>query len=152
MIRDQLNKQEGSIEAEVNRPRVAFLWAAAVTSVTAVLAYLFEDMLVGQDNENALGYALLLGLLVLVSMFLVLCYRVPRIGNRLLGYDVASIPKREKEKSSLQYTGSFQVETGLTEKHMNSRRKQARHSRRKLAQVTREMQAEKQQAEPKSDE
>lgn len=145
MIRDQLNKDENSLQADAERPRVGFLWAAGISSTLAVLAYLFEPVIAGETGENALVYALLLGLLILLSMGLVLCYRVPRIGNRLLGYDVAVMPMREKEKSSLQYTGSFQVESGLTEKRMSSQRKQARHSRRKLAEVTRQMQAEKTQ-------
>lgn len=145
MIRDHMNKKEDSLEAEVNRPRPVFLWAAAITSVAAVLGYLFEPAIAGEDGENALGYAVLLILLVILTVFLVLCYRVPRIGNRLLGYDVATMPKRDQEKSSLNYAASFKVESGLTEKHMSSRRKQARHSRRKLAETTRQMQAEQKQ-------
>ncbi|NVJ71076.1 MAG: hypothetical protein HWE08_12015 [Alphaproteobacteria bacterium] len=151
MIRDKLEKEEASLEAEAMRPRAGFLWAAGVVSILAVLAYFFEDMMVEPDGNGALAYAVLLGLLIMLAMFLVLCYRMPRIGNRLLGYDVAIMPTREKEKASFQYTGGFKVDTGLDEKRMSSKRKQARHSRKKLAETTRQMQAEKTTTDKKSD-
>lgn len=138
MIRDKLNQKEGDLQAEAQRPRVGFLIAAAVTGAAAVVAYFSEATRTGDFL-----HVLLVGFLIFLAMFLVLCYRNPALGNRLLGYDVVAKPGREKEKSSLNYAGSFEVESGLTEKHMASKRKQARHSRRKLAEVTRQMQAEK---------
>jgi len=142
VIKDHLNKKEEDLAAEALRPRPVFLWIASVTATLAVMAYLFEDVVIGASGGGAMGYALLLTILVVLSIFFVFCYRMPSLGNRLLGYSVAfDKPTERKEKSSLQYTGSFQVETGLSEKRVASRRKQARHSRRKLAEVTRQMQA-----------
>jgi len=139
MIRDKLKKQEqDDLQAEALRPRVGFLIASAITGILAVVAYF---ALAAQNGDFL--YVLLIGFLIFLAMFLLLCYRQPQLGNRFLGYEVASMPRREKEKSSLNYAGSFEVESGLAEKRMASKRKQARHSRRKLAEVTRQMQAEK---------
>ncbi len=139
MIRDKLNKQDqDDLQAEALRPRIGFLIASAVTGATAVVAY----FALAEEAGDFL-YVLLIGFLIFLAMFLLLCYRQPQLGNRFLGYDVVTAPRREKEKSSLNYAGSFEVESGLTEKRMASKRKQARHSRRKLAEVTRQMNAEK---------
>lgn len=138
-----MGKEDADLKAEALRPRPVFLWVAAVVASLAVVAYLFEGVFIDASGGGAMGYALLLSLLVVLAIFFVFCYRVPSLGNRLLGYGIAFDKNVDrKEKSSLQYTGSFQVETGLSEKRVASRRKQARHSRRKLAEVTRQMQAE----------
>ncbi|WP_417463319.1 hypothetical protein [Kordiimonas sp.] len=134
---------ENELDAEARRPRVGFLWAAGVLCVMAVLTYLSENVIVGPRGEGALGYAIVLGIEILIAMCLLLCYRVPRLGNRLLGFDMMLKKPSKGEKSSMSYTGSFHVETGAAEKRMNTRRKEARYSRRKLAEVTRQMQAEK---------
>ncbi|WP_286830853.1 MULTISPECIES: hypothetical protein [Kordiimonas] len=139
MIRDKLNKEEkDDLQAEALRPRIGFLIASAITGAAAVVAYF---ALAAQSGDFL--YVLLIGCLIFLAMFLLLCYRQPQLGNRFLGYDIVSTPRREKEKSSLNYAGSFEVESGATEKRMASKRKQARHSRRKLAEVTRQMKAEK---------
>lgn len=135
--------QVSELDQEAIRPRVGFLWASGVLCVAAVLTYLSENIIVGPRGEGALGYAILLGLEIMIAMCLLLCYRVPRLGNRLLGFDMMLKKPSKGEKSSMSYTGSFHVETGAAEKRMNTRRKEARYSRRKLAEVTRQMQAEK---------
>ncbi|MCJ9429264.1 hypothetical protein [Kordiimonas marina] len=136
-------KHQDSFEDEALRPRRGFLVASAVASVAAIAAYLYRDDIIGADGHNEIAFAFLIGMLILIAMYLLLCFRVPRIGNRLLGYDVMLKPEKKKEKASMEYVGSFKVQAGLAEKRQNTNRKQARYSRRKLAEVTRQMQAEK---------
>lgn len=136
------------LKAEASRPRRGFLVAAAVVSFLAMAAYLFqEDIILA---SGGVAFATLLILLVLLALGLVACYRIPRLGNRLLGYDVVIVDPSKQVKSDVQYSGGFKAETGVETKRMNSRRKQARYSRRKLAQVTREMQQEQAEAAEKN--
>lgn len=129
------------IKQEALEPRRGFLTAGGVTSILGVLAYLYEETIV--MTSGPVAFAVILVFLVLVSLFLILCYRKPVWGNRLLGYDIVLVNPDKKIKSDVQYSGGFKAETGAETKRMNSRRKQARYARRKLAQVTREMQSEK---------
>jgi len=133
---------EDELKAEALRPRRGFLVAAAVAIFLAFFAYFFEDDIVASSSGGQLTFAFLLIFLVLAAMLLVLCYRSPHIGNRLLGYDVVITKPDKGVKSDVQYSGGFKAETGLETKRMNTRRKQARYSRRKLAETTRQMQQE----------
>ncbi len=132
--------RQDELQSEALRPRRGFLIAASLTSFAAVAAYIYEEAIVSLSGSTV--FAIVLAILVLLAMFFVLCFRVPRIGNKLLGFDVILTAPKQKEKASLQYTGSFNIETGAETKRMNTKRKQARHSRRKFAEVTRKMQAE----------
>jgi hypothetical protein len=128
------------IEAEATKPRPVFLVAAGVCIALALGAYVYEDSMVGPDGEGALTFAFLLIFLIFAAMGLVLCFRDPRLGNRLLGYDVILKKPSKGVKSDVQYSAGFMAETGADTKQRNTKRKQHRASRRKLAQVTREMQ------------
>lgn len=136
-IRDEVN-------AEASKPKIVFLVAAAIFALIAAFAYLNEEDIVAASG--ATGFALLLMLSVLVSLCLVLCYRIPRLGNRLLGYDVVIAKSDEKGKADMQYSGGFKIDGGADLKRQNSRRKEARYSRKKYAEVTRQMQEEQTQA------
>lgn len=138
------------LKAEASKPRRVFLIAAAVVSAMLVAAYVFQDDIMLASSP--LAYGALLIFLVLLALALVACYRTPRLGNRLLGYDIVIVnPDKQGVKSDVQYGGGFKTDSGADAKRMNSKRKQARYSRRKLAQVTREMQQEKSDAKSKSD-
>lgn len=126
------------LKEDAATPRRGFLVAAGIVSGLAVMAYMFEEDII--LASGGVGYAFLLIALVLLALVLVVCYRIPRLGNRLLGYDVVIVDPSKGVKSDVQYSGGFKAETGVETKRMNSRRKQARYSRRKLAQATREMQ------------
>jgi len=130
------------LEKEASKPRPVFLVAAAVVSMVAVGAYLFEEAIITSTRGGAVAFAVIIIFLVLLALGLVLCYRMPRLGNRLLGYDVVIVNRDKQVKSDVQFSGGFKAETGLETKRMNSKRKQARYSRRKLAEVTRQMQQE----------
>lgn len=137
-----MSDEELDIQTDANKPRAGFLVAAAVVSVTATMAYLYEDSIITATRGGAMAFAVIIVFLVLLALFLVLCYRNPRIGNRLLGYDVVIVKQGRQAKSDMQYSAGFKADTGVETKRMNSKRKQARHSRRKFAQVTREMHSE----------
>lgn len=128
------------IEAEASRPRPGFLVAAGVCILFALGAYVFEEQIVASSDGGQLSFAILLVFLVLASMGFVMCYRSPRLGNKLLGYDVVIGKPNKGVKSDVQFSAGFKADTGADKKRMNSKRKQARYNRRKLAQVTREMQ------------
>ena len=141
-----MKKEQDELQADALRPRIGFLVVAGLLSAGAVLVYMFEDALVGRRGEGSVAFAFVLGFLVLSAMIFVLFYRVPRLGNRLLGFDSVLKKPAKSEKSSMSYTGSFHVETGLAEKRVNTQRKSMRHSRKHYAGVTRQMKAEQAQA------
>ena len=138
-------------------PRPVFLWCSAVIALMAVLVFLNEDQLVDPlQPGSGTAYALVLVFLVLIAAFLIVCYRSPALGNRLLGY--AALMRRSSrvidrdESTSIQFSRTDAVDTGLEAKRRSSRRKAARHQRRHIAAVTRDMQKERanaaQAAEP----
>lgn len=133
-----MTEPDQTVEELMEKPRIGFLIASAVAAVLAVSAYIFEEDIVSEDT--GITFAFLLISLVLMSMFLMLCYRVPRIGNRLLGYHRLNTHSKMTAKSDVQYSAGYKAESGVETKQLSSRRKQARHSRKKLAAVTREMQ------------
>ncbi len=130
------------LKAEAVKPRRVFLVAAAIVSGLVAAAYVYQDDVMRASSP--LAYGALLIVLVLLALALVACYRTPRLGNSLLGYDIViTDPDKKGVKSDVQYGGGFKTDSAADAKRMNSRRKQARSTRRKLAQVTREMQQEK---------
>jgi len=138
------------VEAEATRSRPVFLVAAGVCVALVLVAYVFEDAIVSDSAGGQLTFAAMLIFLVLLSMALIFCYRSPRVGNRLLGYDIVISKPERTVKSDVQFSAGFKADTGADTKRMNSARKQARYSRRKLAAVTRQMQ--KEQAEEETQE
>ena len=136
-MNENIDKQQN----EPAEPRPAFLAAAAVAVVLAAVAYIYEDAIVS-GSGGQLTFAAILIVLVLSAMVLVLCYRNPALGNRLLGADKALNKPQKGVKSDVQYSGGFKAESGADTKRLNTKRKQARYSRQKLAKVTRKMQQE----------
>ena len=144
--------EDEGFEAELNKPRVGFLFSSAIAAMLAAAAFLYEEEIIANSsNGSGVTYALILLSLVFAAMFLLLCYRVPRIGNRVLGYQKMTSEADKKVKSDVQFSAGFKIETAADTKRQNTKRKQARHSRRKLASVTREMQQEQAQKAKSSD-
>lgn len=136
-----MTEPDQTLNEMMQKPRVGFLIASGVSALLAVLAYIYEEDIVGAgQSDSSLTYAILLMFLVLASMFLMVCYRQPSLGNKLLGYHRLKAQPKMTAKSDVQYSAGFKSETGVETKRMNSRRKQARHSRKRFAAVTREMQ------------
>lgn len=138
-----MEQQDDDFQAELLKPKMGFLLASGAAAVTAMVVYLFEDDITsGAPGDTGITFAFLLIALVLLAMFFMLCYRVPRIGARLMGYHKLTGDEKTA-KSDVQFTAGFKSETAVDTKRLNTKRKQARHSRRKLAAITREMQQEK---------
>ena len=126
--------------AELLKPKMGFLVAAGITAGLAMAVYFLEDQIgTGGPDDTGITFVFLLITLVLAAMFLLLCYRRPHIGNRLMGYHKLTGDKNAV-KSDVQFTAGFKSETAVDAKRMNTKRKQARHSRKKFAAITREMQ------------
>ena len=135
-----MTKDDDNFQANLLKPKMGFLIASGISAVLAMVVYLFEDdITAGAQGDTGITFAFLLIALVLLAMFFLLCYRVPGIGNRIMGYDKLTGSKKTV-KSDVQFTAGFKSETAVDAKRMNTKRKQARHSRRKLAAITREMQ------------
>lgn len=131
----------------INTPRSGFLVASAIAAVLTVVVFLYEDEIVSASaGDGALVYVFLIVALVFATMGLLLCYRVPRVGNRLLGYTrLAADPSKQTRevKSDVQYSAGFKSDGAVEAKQLNSKRKMARHSRKRLAAITREMQKDR---------
>lgn len=138
-----MEKQEDDFQTELLKPKMGFLLASGTAAALAMGVYIFEDDITsGAPGDTGITFAFLLIALVLLAMFFMLCYRVPTIGARLMGYHKLTGDKKSV-KSDVQFTAGFKSETAVDAKRLNTKRKQARHSRRKLAAITREMQQEK---------
>jgi len=136
-----MSEIKDEIEKEASRPNTIFLYAASIVAVGSIFVYYFQNDII--DGTGPTSFVVLLVFLVLLALFLVLCYRSPRIGNRFLGFGVVIDKGDKKMTDGYHYSAGFKEDTGVEVKRMNSRRKQARYNRRKIAAVTREMQAEK---------
>ncbi|WCL55663.1 hypothetical protein [Gimibacter soli] len=124
------------------RPRAGFLVCAAVAAGGAVATYLNEDVII--DKSGDMAFVVLLAIFVLISLMFVLFFRVPSIGNRLLGQSaVLDAGQREKKGAMSTFTSPFNVETGVHEKRQATARKSARATRKSVAATTRAMHAER---------
>ncbi len=142
-----MSELQDEINAEASKPRVIFLIASGIFSIIAAVSYFNEEKII--EASGPTGFAVLLMLTIMVAMCLLLCYRIPRLGNRLLGYDVVLAKPDDKGKADMQFSGGFKMDGGTELKRQNSRRKEARHSRKKYAEATRQMQQE--QTAPEQD-
>ncbi len=133
-------KDKDDFQTELLKPKMGFLISSGITAALAMAVYFLEEQIrPGGAGDTGITFAFILIALVLAAIFLLLCYRQPHIGNRLMGYHKLTSDK-ETAKSDVQFTAGFKSETAVDEKRMNTKRKQARHSRKKLAAITREMQ------------
>lgn len=126
------------IKRAARTPHRGFLVAAFIVSLLAAAAYWYQDDII-QDSPGGspTPFALLIVFLVLLALFLVLCFRVPAWGNRFLGYDIVLNPDQKGPTDGYHYTGAFKAETGVSEKMAASKRLKARQTRRKYARATR---------------
>jgi hypothetical protein len=135
-----MSDDQNDIVEAARTPKPIFLVLASIAALGAVVAYFYQNAIVEASGITAFAFLLLM--LVLIAMVFMLCYRVPKIGNRLLGYDAVIGPKEKSVNEGYHYTGTFKVETAVDTKRQNTKRKQSRYNRRKIAAVTREMQKE----------
>ena len=134
--------KDSSLEDAALRPRPVFLLCAALTAGGVVAAYMHEDAIVEKSGDMA--FVVLLAILTMISLLFVLFYRIPRIGNRLLGHSaVLDAGERERAGAASHFTGPYRIETGLHEKRQATARKTARATRKAVAATTRAMQQER---------
>lgn len=115
-----------------SRPKI-FLYLAALMMAFAVAAYAFQGSLQGVTGDwTTFLFALVLP--VVMALFFLYCYRTPRFGMKLLGRSIELGDRGEKEQG-LSYN-PFRSESAIDEKLAQTRRKSARHLRKKLARAT----------------
>lgn len=128
-----MTEDQGKISPEKpERPRI-FLYLAALMIMLAVAAYAMQGSLLGRAGSwTTFLFALVLP--VLMALYFLYCYRVPRYGLKLLGRSIELGDPGEKTQG-LSYN-VFKGESAIEEKLAQTRRKSARHLRRKLARAT----------------
>lgn len=124
------------VKPEKNR---IWLVLGLITISATVVAYLYQDDIIYYSNDSMFAYSVLLILLVVMTLFFVMCYRNPALGEKIIG-KAPDIEHGDKEKTSFLYTGFTKTQSASDEKILNSARKKARSSRKHYAAVTREMQ------------
>ncbi len=124
--------------SEPGKGPIVFLILSSLMMVLAVLSYVFEDVLFDfRNSSDTFVYAITIA--VMLALFFLYCYRVPRIGLWILGRSIEI--EREADKSGKVRSATydiFHVETATEEKMQHRRRKQSRHLRRRLAREARE--------------
>ncbi|WND01577.1 hypothetical protein QGN29_08390 [Temperatibacter marinus] len=125
---------------ELYKPRPIFLVFSLMFIILAILVYAYDDVILGESGGDVtMTYVLSLLVCVLLSGAMLMCYRNPKLGNKILGYDALDDAKVEQKGPSVFSTG-FKFESGADEKRMGTQRKNSRATRRKYAKMTREMQ------------
>ena len=112
-----------------------------ITISATVVAYAFQDDIIYFSGGKVFTYSVLLILLVVMTLFFVMCYRNPALGEKIIG-KAPDVEHSEKEKTGFHYTGFTNTASASDEKRLNSSRKKMRSNRKHYAAVTREMQAE----------
>ena len=136
-----------SVEPENKAPKRAeknrlWLVLALVTISLTVVAYAYQDDIIYWSNESAFAYSVLLLLLVLMTLFFLMCYRNPSLGEKIIG-GAPDVERSEKDKTAFHYTGFTTTDSASDAKRLNTSRKKTRSNRKHYAAVTREMQDEK---------
>lgn len=123
-----------------DKPEKNRIWLllGLITISATVVAYAFQEDIVYLSNGSVFAYSVLLILLVLMTLFFVMCYRNPALGEKILG-KAPDVKHSEKDKTSFLYTGFTKTPSASDEKILNSARKKNRSSRKHYAAVTREM-------------
>jgi hypothetical protein len=111
-------------------PRI-FLVLAALMMVLAVLSYTFEDWLFDL-YYSAATFVYAITISVLLGLFFLYCYRVPRIGYKLLGRRLAADRDPEPKVASVTYD-IFKDEMPSDTAMRHHKRMEARHLRHRLA-------------------
>ncbi|MCH8861354.1 MAG: hypothetical protein IID51_02445 [Proteobacteria bacterium] len=116
----------------LEKPKI-FLYLAALMILLAVVAYAMQGSILGRAGSwTTFLFALVLP--VLMALYFLYCYRVPRYGLKLLGRGIELGDPGEKPQG-LSYN-VFKSESAGDEKLAQTRRKSARHLRKRLARAT----------------
>ena len=112
-----------------------FLYLAALMMVLAVLAYAYEEWLFDL-YRSAATFVYAITLSVLLGLLFLYCYRVPKLGHKLLGRRLEGDRDPQSKVPSVTYN-IFKAETGADVALRHHKRKTARHLRRRLAREAR---------------
>ena len=104
-----------------------FIVLAGLMLLVAVLSYIFEENLYDINHSVQLFVLLITGSLVLALFFLT-CYRIPRLGRKFLGQE--SGLDAPKKTTSFSAYNVFKSENPVEEKIQSSVRKKTRQTRR----------------------
>lgn len=137
-------KQEPEQPEEMEKPKI-FLYLAALMIFLAVAAYAFQGSLQGLTGSWT-TFLFMLVLPVLMALFFLYCYRIPRYGLKLLGRSIELGDPGERAQG-LTYN-IFKGESASAEKLAQTKRKSARHLRRRLARATPRPGTEQQETKP----
>ena len=121
------------------RKNPLWLFLGLITISATVVAYAYQDDIIYLSNGSVFAYSVLLILLVVMTLFFVMCYRTPALGEKIIG-KAPDIEHSEKDNTAFHYTGFTKTDSASDEKRLNSRRKKTRNTRKRYAAATREMQ------------
>lgn len=111
----------------IEKPKIFLILAGGMVLVT-ILTYTFENQLYDISRGSKLFVLLLSGSLGLALFFLT-CYRIPRLGLKVLGREAELGYKKSVAKGSVSFN-VYKGENTAEEKIQASARKKVRHQRR----------------------
>ena len=111
---------------QIEKPKV-FLILAGVMLLVAMVSYVFEEELYDISNSTELFVLLISGSLTLALFFLT-CYRVPRLGLKILGRE-SELGYKKPSSGGVSFN-VFKTEDPAEEKMLASARKHTRQTRR----------------------
>ena len=127
-------KEKPEYEEPPKGPKI-FLYLAALMMVLAVLSYVFENWLFDlYYSASTFVYAITIS--VLLGLFFLYCYRLPRIGYKLLGRRLEGGRDPKSKVPAVTYD-IFKDEMGSDMALRHHRRKTARHLRHRLGRQAR---------------
>ena len=133
-------KEKPEYEEPPRGPRV-FLYLAALMMVLAILSYVFENWLFDlYYSASTFVYAITIS--VLLGLFFLFCYRLPRIGYKLLGRRLEAERDPQSKVPAVTYD-IFKDEMGSDVALRHHKRKTARQLRRRLAREERQKRRER---------
>ena len=123
-------REEAKYQEPPKGPKI-FLYLAAFMMLLAVLSYAFENWLFDlYYSASTFVYAITIS--VLLGLFFLYCYRMPRIGYKLLGRRLEGERDPKSKVPAVTYD-IFKDEMGSDVALRHHRRKTARHLRHRLA-------------------
>ncbi len=123
-------REEAKYQAPPKGPKI-FLYLAALMMVLAVLSYALENWLFDlYYSASTFVYAITIS--VLLGLFFLYCYRLPRIGYKLLGRRLEGGRDPKSKVPAVTYD-IFKDEMGSDVALRHHERKKARHLRHRLA-------------------
>ena len=128
-------REEAKYQAPPKGPKI-FLYLAALMMVLAVLSYAFENWLFDlYYSASTFVYAITIS--VLLGLFFLYCYRMPRIGYKLLGRRLEGERDPKSKVPAVTYD-IYKNEMGSDMALRHHKRKKARHLRRRLGREAQE--------------